>query len=600
MKLKSYTALICIALLPFFSTLKAQAPQLDWAIGVGGTGSDYGNAIALDAQGNTYTTGFFSGTVDFDPGIGIQNLTSHAYCDIFILKTDASGNFLWAKAIGGGGIDEGNGIAVAPSGNIYITGSFAHTVDFNPSPAPADTFFLTNADDPCNTEIYILKLDNNGNFIWAKSVAGVMTICTAATDEAFALDIDQAENVYVTGYWTGLADFNTSTAPADTFKLQTCGATISGDIFILKLDSAGNFRWVKQIGNALSDTGYGIHVSANGFVYVTGLYGADTDFDPNAGTDIILGYGNWDSFIMKLDTAGNYYWARGFGGTGDDRGMAVTTDANENVIATGHFIGTVDFDPSASNANLTTISYTYGIYLLKLDPNGNYIWAKSINGNGGGERDGKSIALDAASNIYITGLFAGTIDFNPSLAPADTFNITTTGTWSNTDAFILKTDSIGNFIWATSIGAAGVDRGKGIAVDASNHVYSIGFYQGSVDFDPTAGIQNQPGMGSDDIYIQKLNQNPTGFLEMNSNTTSLSVYPNPTNGNFILQANQMNETFALVSITDLSGRILYQKNIECLNREIYSRIDISGFSSGIYFVQVKSGNTVYSAKVVRQ
>ncbi len=601
MKMKNYSATLFVLafFILVFTTNKssAQAPHLDWAKGFGSTGGDFGNAIALDAQGNVYTTGFFAGTIDFDPGSGIHNLTSNGYSDIFILKTDPAGNYIWAKSIGGSGLDQGNSIAVSPDGNIYITGSFAHLVDFNPG-VGVDT--LRNADDPCNTEIFVLKLDSNGNFVWVKSVEGKITVCTAATDVGLGIGIDQVQGVYVTGYWTGRADFNTSRAPGDTLFFQSSGATISGDIFVLKLDSAGNFIWAKQIGNALSDTGYGLHVSSHGGVYVTGLYGWDADFNPNAGVDTIVGFGNWDAFILKLDTAGNYVWAKGFGGPNDDRGFAVTTDASENVYATGHFTGTVDFDPSPAVHTLTTPAYAYGVYLLKLDALGNYLWAKCVSGNAGGEREGTGIALDASNNIYTTGHFTDTVDFNPSPAPADTFFLSTTGAWSNTDAFILKTDSSGNFLWAVSMGVGGVDRGKGIVVDASNNVYSTGYYAGTVDFDPEAGMDTLHCAGGNDIYIQKLNQIVSSVSEQNNIQTPISVFPNPTENIISLQSKNIEGNNSILSIMDISGRILLEKNVETPNGELNNNIDLRSFSSGIYFVQVKTEKAIYSVKVVRE
>ena len=127
--------LLFVMLLMSISAMKAQAPNTTWAKKMGGTGSDNGKGIAVDATGNVYTTGTFKGTADFDPGTGTFNLVASGVNDIFVSKMDASGNFLWAKKIGGSGDDYGNGIAVDASGNVYTTGSFIGTVDFNPGVA---------------------------------------------------------------------------------------------------------------------------------------------------------------------------------------------------------------------------------------------------------------------------------------------------------------------------------------------------------------------------------------------------------------------------------------------------------------------------------
>src|SRR5690348_8520371 len=139
--------------------LLGQAPAWTWAKGIGGTGNDYGTSITSDIYGNTYTTGIFEGTADFDPGPGVYSLTSVGLQDIFICKTDAMGNFVWAKAIGGVNNDVGYSISLDHFGNLYTTGYFSGTVDFNPN---SGTFNLTAVG---NKDCFICKLDTSGNFI---------------------------------------------------------------------------------------------------------------------------------------------------------------------------------------------------------------------------------------------------------------------------------------------------------------------------------------------------------------------------------------------------------------------------------------------------
>ncbi|MDQ1256134.1 MAG: hypothetical protein QG656_730, partial [Candidatus Hydrogenedentes bacterium] len=132
-----------------------------WAKAMGGTGNDFGEGIAVDSAGNVYTRGRFLGTVDFDPGAGIFNLTQAGSSDLFVSKLDSGGNFVWAKRMGGSSIGDGDGIAVDSAGNVYTTGWFLGTVDFDPGPG---TFNLTSA----GNDIFVSKLDSAGNFVWAK------------------------------------------------------------------------------------------------------------------------------------------------------------------------------------------------------------------------------------------------------------------------------------------------------------------------------------------------------------------------------------------------------------------------------------------------
>ena len=105
-----------------------------WAKAFGGISGDGGNTIAVDASGNVYTVRYFAETVDFDPGLGIFNLTSVGEEDCFIQKLDASGIFLWAKAFGGDDTEKIFSITLDASGNVYTTGHFQGTVDFDPGP----------------------------------------------------------------------------------------------------------------------------------------------------------------------------------------------------------------------------------------------------------------------------------------------------------------------------------------------------------------------------------------------------------------------------------------------------------------------------------
>lgn len=113
--------LFCLYL---FNHSTMQAQDFAWAKSMGSSENEIGRILCIDSLGNVYMTGFFSGTVDFDPGAGVANLTSAGDQDIFISKFDASGNYIWAKSIGGTSQDNGNAIAVDTLGNIYVTGNF--------------------------------------------------------------------------------------------------------------------------------------------------------------------------------------------------------------------------------------------------------------------------------------------------------------------------------------------------------------------------------------------------------------------------------------------------------------------------------------------
>ena len=166
---------------------------------MGGSSSDYGQSITIDVSGNVYTTGAFSDTIDFDPGTGIHYLNSAGSFDAHILKLDALGNFIWAKNMGGAYGAGGYSLALDFSGNVYTCGGFLDTADFNPG-IGYDTLISNGAND-----IYLSKLDTNGNYIWSKNMGG------GSSDIGLGIAVDAYENVYATGYFGGTAWFDTST-----------------------------------------------------------------------------------------------------------------------------------------------------------------------------------------------------------------------------------------------------------------------------------------------------------------------------------------------------------------------------------------------------
>ena len=456
------------------------AQTFEWAKSMGGTDNDLGISITTDASGNIYTTGYFKNTVDFDPSLGVFNLISTGLNEIFIHKLNANGNFVWAKSVGGTNNDHGQSITTDASGNIYTTGYFQNTVDFDPGPS---VFNLTSNG---NEDFFILKLDSSGNFEWAKSMGGIND------DRGYSITADINGNIYTTGYFQNTVDFD----PGSGLSNITTNGSL--DIFIQKLDASGNFIWAKSMGSSYTndDRGASITTDASGNVYTTGFFYNTVDFDPGSGVSNLTNNGYSDIFIQKLDSSGNFVWAKAMGGTNNDRGHSINTDASGNVYTTGYFRETVDFDPGTGVFNLTS-NGSLDIFIQKLNSSGNFVWALAM---GHSSADyGQSITTDASGNVYTTGVFNGTIDFDPG---SGVFILST----GSQEIFIQKLDSSGNFVWAGSMGGIENDYGYSIITDASGNIYTTGYFQNTVDFDPGSGISNLTTNGYSDIFIQKLSQ----------------------------------------------------------------------------------------------
>jgi hypothetical protein len=473
--------LITCALILISSVAFSQ--NLTWAKQLGGTNIDYGRTIAVDASGNVITAGYFYATADFDPSASTANLVSAGLFDVYISKLDASGNYVWAKRIGAAQNDLAYDVVVDASGNVYVTGVFRGTVDFDPGPS------VVNLTGSANGNAFILKLNSAGAYQWAVMLGG------ASGSSGFGIALDAAgTNVYSTGNFSGTGDFDPS---ASTANLVSFGGTI--DIYVSKLSAAaGAYVFAKQMGGSTMDeNGRDIVLDASGNIYTTGDFDGTCDFDPSAATANLNSFGSQDIYVSKLDNSGTFVWAKQMGGAAVDLGLGIALDASNNVYTTGYFDATADFDPSASTFTITT-NFATNAFVSKLSTAGAFVWAKNFDTNAGSF--GYGISLDGSGNIFTTGYFYGACDFDPS---ASTSNLTSAG---NEDVYISKLDASGNFVSVRQLGGVNTDYGYGITVDASNNIYTTGSFQGLCDFDPSASTFNITSYGgtNEDAFVHKM------------------------------------------------------------------------------------------------
>lgn len=347
------------------SVSSAHAQNFEWAVKQGGTSGDGIEDIVVDAHGNVYSIGTFNGFVDFDPGPGTAFLSS-TLSAVFISKFDASGNFIWVKGLDASGDEDGRAIGIDNEGNIYLSGNFRGSGDYDPGP---EIFNLSSSGDQ---DVFVTKLDSLGDFLWARNFGG------AAREDAYSLTIDESNNVYITGYFEGEADFD----PSEEVFIMTSNG--DRDIFVCKLDSDGNFIWARQTGGEDDDEGKAIVFDGQNSIYVTGYFEDTVDFDPSSNIFNLISNGGDDIFIQKLSTSGDFIWARSIGGLSNDNGNAIVVDADDNVYITGSFRGAVDFDPGFGVEVFFSFGGIQDVFVLKLNSTGEYVWSKQF---GAAERE---------------------------------------------------------------------------------------------------------------------------------------------------------------------------------------------------------------------
>ncbi|WP_417370732.1 SBBP repeat-containing protein [Gelidibacter japonicus] len=553
MNLKITFFTIITSLLATTTSLYSQNPTFEWVKQIGGNGIVVASTITTDLNENLLVGGHFRGTADLDPGEATANFTSNGYTDAFIQKLDADGNLLWVKKFGGISEEFAHSITTDTFGNVYMTGVFAYTVDFNPGGAAAT--LTANGD----YDTYIIKYDSNGNFQWVKQLGGI------ENDFGYAIRIDLNGDVYICGFFRETVDFD----PGESvYNLTSNG---DSEAYLLKLNTEGEFIWVKQYGGVLSEYPLALALDTGGHIYLTGDFKGTVDFNPGSGDATLTSAGNEDIFILKVDGNGDFIWVKQMGSAGVDKGTSISVDAQSNVYTTGHFIQTVDFDPGDGVFNMAS-SGGSNIFVQKLDTNGNFLWANYMGGLGNDE--GVSITNDADGNIIVTGNFFNRADFDSG---AGDLSLTSEGGY---DMFIQKFDPDGNHIWLRQMGGSGIDRTASTVIDATGKIYTVGYFQGSADFNIGQSNGELTSYGSYDGFIQKLSMETMG-LEESTLSSGLTLYPNPTKGDFSV-AFKIEQPEVSVRLFSITGQVLMEDqfyNTKKIPLEIHQ-------PNGLYFLEI--------------
>ena len=301
--------------------------NFQWAKQIGGNNVDIGNSVNVDVLGNVYTTGYFTGVVDLDPGDRSVTKGSRDLVTAFIIKLDASGDLKFAKAFEGNHSSEGKYIRTDSKGNIYTSGYFGGVTDFDPgtgiynfttdaiftqenflSKLDPDGNFLWAIKDNVGLDIAVddnenvysyyqqlAKYDAAGNLVWKKPMSGSPNVIYPYND----IDVDQAGNIYLTGLFRYMQDFDPGPA---VYNLTTTGNDYKSDVFISKLDGNGNFVWARSFGGSDEDYATGLSVTSKGEVYTTGIFLNGVDFDPGSGEHIVSSSTFGNVFIHKMSS----------------------------------------------------------------------------------------------------------------------------------------------------------------------------------------------------------------------------------------------------------------------------------------------------------
>ena len=395
--------------------------------------------------------------------------TSLLFLFFYILPADTFGQlWSWARAAGGKNWEDASAVVADDKGNVYAGGYFeSQQISFG-------GVHLTNASSQGTGDIFIVKYDSSGELVWAKSAGG------SYEEKCTSLYVDKDGTLLICG------NFSSSNFSLGKFNLINSGNFGTGEIFIARLDSSGNFLWAGTIRGEGDDAGYSIKSDENGWVYVQGEFDGTLYF----GKDTLITREGKNICLLKLTSDGNPVWARGSQGDGSGSGHSLSLDVSGNLNLTGSFEGSIFFFGKDSLKNNQPEKQK--VFLVKYNSQGQVLWLKGSEGIGNGTA--LSTEADDSGNIFITGFFSGT---DISFGKESLINTTSGGAL----LFLTKYSPDGKVLWARIAGGEGFQSGSSMCADTKGNIYLAGNFQGSsIRFGKT-NLLNAGISGSRDIFL---------------------------------------------------------------------------------------------------
>jgi gliding motility-associated-like protein len=531
----------CLMVLPLTAICQVVPAVPTWVSDMGGPGANtVPTSIKVDAQNNMYVMGSFDGTVDFDPSGGVKNLTTtNTNFDGFIAKYNSSGGLVWAESFGGTGTDQPNGLDLDINGNLTLTGQFdSQLMDANPG---AGVFNLTAV----GKDAFIIRLDNNGNFLWAKNISGT------GTEAGQKIVSDASGNLVAVGQFH-------SNINVDGANIELKGTT---DSYVVKYDAAGNVIWKFSLGILKGDNSIvSAVIDKNNNITIAGYINGTVNFDPLGPAFNVSGSNS--VFIAQYSPAGILLWSNVIIATVPNiNKLTLAVDAQNNIFIDGVFSSSINF---SSGAPLTAKG-TQDVFLAKYNSNGVIQFNRSISGAGAAVNN-SDMVVGPDNNLYLSGYFSGTVDFDISTAVA---NVKDHGTQ---DIFLAKYDTNGNYKWAFGMGNSCYnDLARAVAVDTNNDILLSGTFCSNVNFDASACTSAPNGaQGLRDMFVAKYKE--TTVLDNNIITA-------PATTNFCTAAGNPD---LMTGSTPTGGIGTYKYQWQVNNDPILGFVDIAGATNKDY------------------
>ncbi|HEV8605062.1 MAG TPA: hypothetical protein VGQ99_06830 [Tepidisphaeraceae bacterium] len=466
---------------------------------------DSGNAVVVDAQGNTYFAGTFRGKIDVDRSNRKRHFLksfpdTH---DAFLVKYDPTGKLLWSAKFGEDGDETIDHLVIGPNGDLYASGQFQEGVDFDPGPG------VQRLNSHGQLDAFILHLTEDGDFVWAGNIGG------ERDDNITALAVGPSGDIYYSGYVRLRGDADPTRAVRNIIDRGV------DDTIIARLNGAsGAIKWMKVYGeNATRETVMGLAVDANENVLAAGVFNETVQFDRKDRSFDREAVGSDDIYLARLDSGGKFQSIKTIGGKKLETVANLISDDQGNLYLTGNFAKTVDFDPGRGKTLLAAPG-DGAAYVMKLGSDANLTWARAIGPavvGGNSERGtivARAIGLDVNGAVYTVGDFFRAIDFDPGsglrIIDLDKSNSVPQLPLQiqPSDTYVHKLDADGKFVEVHHFGGEdGTVLARDLAVDPGGAINIVGAYAGFVDLDPTSGLfrrSTHEQRGDSNVFLIKL------------------------------------------------------------------------------------------------
>lgn len=430
------------------------------SVALGGAGDQRGWAVAVSEHA-VVVVGSASGSTDLGAG-PTDELGTLGDADAFVaafpreaLSRDGlarGGRYRFSRRFAD---SVARGVALSPEGDVVLVGSASGDVDFGGG---------VREGRGRREDVVVARFDAAGAHQFSRRFGD------ASTQRATAVAVDSAGNAFVTGEFWGTLDFGEARQGDERFTLRSEGKR---DVFLVKLDAAGNVHWARQFGDEEDQAGTGVALDRAGNIVLVGWFSGRIGF---GGEKDLITVAKSDLFVAKLDPSGDHVWSKSANATNAAEALGVAVDGAGNVLVAGSFRSSVTLGESPR-----TTDGDKDILLIRLDENGVPLWSEDYGDDA--DQEGASIAVDLAGNALVTGSFLGNLEIGDDVHTA-------TGA---ADAFVAKIGPDGSPIWSRSFGDSGAQGGTSVAADLLGSGWVTGHFSGAIDLG--AGAVSSRGAG---------------------------------------------------------------------------------------------------------